>query len=122
MRRVRICVLVTLGICAVLLLLLESRELGSGSRGAEQLWTLAGLGVALGSILARRAAAAPRASVPRRVRLTLLAWGLAGVLGVMGVVAAFSLGEARRALFFPVAGLIFCLAAPVPRVVTPGRP
>ena len=59
---------------------------------------------------------APNTPPPRRVTLTIAAWALAGGLGIVGLASGIARGDPRSGLLFILAGAIFCLAAPVPRL------
>jgi hypothetical protein len=111
LRRVHWSVLGTLAVCA---LLIGARALGEKppQGDLDRSWSIAALCLAVGAILARRAAGGRIDDVRRFVVRTVAGLLLAGSLGVLGVAVAWATGRLETGLLFTVAGGLLSLRPP----------
>lgn len=111
LRRVHRGVLATLAVCA-LVIVSQADPAGDGGLGAaDRRYTVAALALGVGSIVARRQAAAPSTAPRLRVPLAVVALLLAGAIGGVGVALALLQDEREASLLYVLGGVILALRA-----------
>jgi FtsH-binding integral membrane protein len=104
------CVLGLLAACALTI------ALGSDSDSAGDVpprsYTLAGVGLALGVVAARRLATSPVIGARVRARLSIVALVLAGAIGLVAASLGAQHGATQSALVFTLAAAVFVLRPP----------
>lgn len=111
LRRVHRGVLATLAVCALVIVAQADPADDGGLGDADRRFTLTALALGVGSILARRQAAAPGTSLRLRVPLAIGALLLAGAIGGVGVALAMSQDEREASLLYVMGATILALRA-----------
>jgi hypothetical protein len=111
LRRVHRGVLAILVLCGVVIVAQADPADDDGLGGADRRFTLAALGLGVGSIVARRQSAAPATTARLRVPLAIGALLLAGAIGGVGVALALLQDEREAALLYVMGGALLALRA-----------
>lgn len=125
LRRVHRGVLATLAVCALVIVAEANPADDVGLGGADRRFTVAALALGVGSIVARRQAAAPRTDPRLRLPLAIGALCLAGGIGLLGVALAVLQDEREAPLLYVLGGVILALRASpslLPRVASGDGP
>ncbi len=78
----------------------------------DAVFTSLAVGLALGTVLFRRAGTSPAASPQTRSILILSSYALAAGLGLLGAFIAITHGARQTGIVFALAGALFCLRRP----------
>lgn len=111
LRRVHRGVLLTLALCAVVIVAQADPADDGGIGEADRRFTFAALALGVGSIVARRQAGAPSTSLRLRVPLAIGALLLAGSIGGVGVALAMVRDEREASLLYVMGAAILALRA-----------
>ena len=112
LRRVHRGVLATLAVCALVVVSVADPADDGGLQASDPRFTAAALALGVGSVVARRQAAAPRSDGPARVVFALLGMLLAGAIGLLAVALAWLQDEREAALLYVLGAVILALRAP----------
>jgi hypothetical protein len=105
-------VLATLVVCGVLILASGLAEANETIPPRNPAFTLVAVGLAVGSIVARRASLPRDAKLRSFIFLNTLSLLLAGCIGLLGVAVALGPGRGITGLFYALAGLLLSARRP----------
>jgi hypothetical protein len=111
LRRIHRGVLATLAVCALVIVSQADPTDDGGLGDSDRRYTLAALALGIGSIVARRQAAAPATALRLRVPLAIGALLLAGSIGGVGVALALGHDEREASLLYLMGAAILALRA-----------
>ena len=125
LRRVHRGVLLTLAVCAAVIVSVADPVDDVGPTEIDRRFTLAALALGVGSIVARRQAGAPSTPLRQRVPLAIGALLLTAAIGGAGVALALIHDEREAALLFVMGAVILALRASpsfLPKAAPRGAP